>query len=225
MVSDEWAVILQFRAEVAPASEPAVARTSKSASCELAKLHHWRSHYHKLRKRGASVNRRMTMSLGQATMWRRRSLWSGSVVIAIVVLGSPLIAQAPAEFNAEIIVIDQTGAKVPRAQVSAINREGGVWSFSGANSQGEALTHLTAGTYTLKVQALGFKPLTEDGVVVNSAIRKTVTLEIDDTSCDPCTPFDTIEIPVEHPEVAVQIPLMPLQSLERPRSRSLRHRH
>ncbi len=147
-------------------------------------------------------------------------------MLAFVVLNSPFIGQEPTQGPTAIIVIDQIGARIPGAHVSAINRESGARFDSAANSQGEALLQLAPGTYTLKVQARGFRTWEEDRVDASTPIRRTVSLQIGQLPCTlPCDPLFKIEIPVEHSDLTAEIPLLPLQSLEPLEMRSSRHRH
>jgi hypothetical protein len=148
-------------------------------------------------------------------------------MLAFVVMSSPFIAQGPAQGTSAIIVIDPTGARIPGARVSAVNTQSEAGIESDANPQGEALIQLAPGTYTLKVQAKGFKKWEENRVDARTPIRRTVRLQIGSQDCTfPCSPPPfVIEIPIEHCYLTVELPLLPLQSLEPLRIRSLRHRH
>jgi hypothetical protein len=146
-------------------------------------------------------------------------------ILAFAALSSLLVAQEPNQFTAAIIVTDQTGARIPEARVAVISRESGAERVSRANPQGEALIQLVPGTYTLRVQAMGFKTVVEGGVDVPGTLSKTVELTFEDEPCGDCVPAESIEIPVEYADLAVPIPYVPLVSLEPLKSRPLEHHH
>src|SRR5215216_5280145 len=101
-----------------------------------------------------------------------------SVLIAFLLTVLPCMAQTPASL--EVIVKDQTGALINKAQVQLI-KNGKPQSLSSSNQRGEArFNKVPAGPYQLHVEAAGFKAQDiEDVELSNGPHRREVTLEID----------------------------------------------
>jgi hypothetical protein len=106
-----------------------------------------------------------------------------SVFFALLLIAGPCLAQGNASL--EVIVKDQTGALINKAQVQLI-KNGKSQSLSSTNQRGEArFNKVTAGRYQLHVEAAGFKSLDVDDLELSSGPRlREVTLEIDAIKVD-----------------------------------------
>ncbi len=109
----------------------------------------------------------------------RRTKSSLSVLVAVIVwslmsLMPPLVsAQFSSGFTG--IVVDQTGAVVIGARVTAANEATGVVDVAVSNSQGNfRIPALPGGVYTIQVTASGFKEWKQSGVQLESNQTKTV---------------------------------------------------
>lgn len=109
----------------------------------------------------------------------RRTKSSLSVLVAVLVwslislMPPPLSAQFSSGFTG--IVVDQTGAVVVGARVTATNQATGVVNAAVSNDQGNfRIPSLPGGVYTIQVSASGFKPWKQTGVQLESNQAKTV---------------------------------------------------
>ena len=104
-----------------------------------------------------------------------------SVLIAFLLVALPCLAQTPqGNASLEVIVKDQSGALVNKAQVQLI-RNGKPQSLSSTNQRGEARFNKVAiGRYQLHIEAPGFKAQDVEGLdLSNGPHQQEVTLEID----------------------------------------------
>src|SRR5947199_4421387 len=105
---------------------------------------------------------------------------STSVVLAIALCSLVILFAAPhafAQFNSGFtgIVVDQTGAVVVSAKVTATNEATHVASTTMSNDFGNfRLPSLPGGVYTIEVSATGFKDWSQTGVQVESNQTKTL---------------------------------------------------
>jgi len=142
--------------------------------------------------------------------------------IAIVLISCTVLSQKPAMNSITVTVADQTGAVIPGASVRATKQASGFRLEATSDANGLAILNLEPGRYDLRVQARGFKTREEDDVGVATDLRRTVTLAIGDQQL-PCTlPCDFPPlVPVEHLQLASEVPLIPMQQLT-VRSKQLR---
>ena len=85
----------------------------------------------------------------------------------------PALAQFSSGFTG--IVVDQTGAVVPNAKVTITNEATQVANVLTSNDSGNfRVTQVAGGTYTIQVEASGFKTWTQTGVQLESNQTKTV---------------------------------------------------
>ncbi|MGA7833497.1 MAG: carboxypeptidase-like regulatory domain-containing protein [Terracidiphilus sp.] len=131
-----------------------------------------------------------------------------AIVLALSVCSA--YAQEHAKGALAVVVTDPTGARVPNARIRAVEQATGMRFEALADANGEALIHVDQGTYELNVQAAGFQSWKQKEVEVKGEMRKTVTLQIGLPNWGPVV-FVESEIPFEHPPLAAQIPLMPIE--------------
>jgi len=109
---------------------------------------------------------------------RGKQLRKSSVVLIFVSLFSPVFAQAQtATLSGK--VIDQTGAVIPGAVVTATDA-GGKQSTAKTDQEGSFhLNSLAAGTYTVSAGAKGFATLQKPGVALNAGDKQTLNLSLE----------------------------------------------
>src|SRR5277367_681442 len=74
-------------------------------------------------------------------------------------------------------VVDQSGAAVPAASVSALNKGTGIKATANANEAGlYRISNLLSGEYTVTASAAGFAPAALDNVSINANKVATVNL-------------------------------------------------
>lgn len=91
--------------------------------------------------------------------------------------------QTTATFYA--VILDSAGASVPGARVTLTHEETGASTTRSSNEQGEAIfAFLTVGSYSLRVEAQGFKRAESKGIELSAAqnVRQTFTLELGATT-------------------------------------------
>ena len=101
-------------------------------------------------------------------MLRNKSVVLLAVVLAFALFGMVQSANAQVLFgSASGTITDQSGAAVPKAHVSSVNKATGVRKETDADAGGfYRLTDLSPGLYDITVTAGGFKPLTQTSVTV-----------------------------------------------------------
>ncbi|HWI68043.1 MAG TPA: carboxypeptidase-like regulatory domain-containing protein, partial [Nitrospiraceae bacterium] len=100
-----------------------------------------------------------------------------AVLLAVGALGFSLLGFIQTA-NAQVLfgsvsgtVTDQSGATVPKAHVSSVNKGTGVVRETDVDGSGHyTLTDLPPGTYDITVTASGFKPLTQTDVTVGANV-------------------------------------------------------
>src|ERR1051326_2186033 len=101
--------------------------------------------------------------------------------IAIVFLIAAGTLRAQATFGSITgTITDPAGAVVPNAAVQVVNQETGLAKSGGSDSFGNyEVTHLNPGTYSVIVQAPGFKKLEHRNIVLDvlRAVRVNASLE------------------------------------------------
>ncbi len=107
------------------------------------------------------------------------------VAVFLVMLGTaPAFAQAPQRGRLVVTVIDQTGAVIPRAVVTATGQDeatqaAGPQTTTTSGVGSAALDGLVAGRYTIQVEFPGFeKAVVRDVRVKNGDNRRSITLQI-----------------------------------------------
>jgi len=120
-----------------------------------------------------------------------------AVVAAAIVLlaAAPLMAQTTGRITGT--VLDDTGAAVPGAVVTAIGAFGSTTTTTASNGEFRFLA-LSPGTYTVRVELSGFKTVEQEGVIVG--IDRTVTL---DTTLEVATVTETVNVKGETPTIDV----------------------
>jgi hypothetical protein len=100
-----------------------------------------------------------------------------ALVVVLLVSLSPLPAQAQGETTSAIVgeVKDATGAVVPSATVTIINRDTGLKRIAQTDNAGRfSFPQLKPGAYSVKVHAEGFAPLQNDNIVSGLGQKQTV---------------------------------------------------
>jgi hypothetical protein len=145
--------------------------------------------------------------------------------LAIALCAFPALTQEHTEGTLTVVVMDQSGAVVPGARISATALETRAHFEATADANGQAVVHLDQGNYELMVQARGFQTWEEKNIEVNAELQRTVTLLVGQVVCGPCVVVDPVipEIPSEHPQRAEEIPLVPVPQFVLS-ARPLRHR-
>jgi hypothetical protein len=141
--------------------------------------------------------------------------------IALLLISCTALSQKRAMSSITVTITDQTGAVIPGARVWASKEASSSRLEATANASGLAILNLEPGRYGLRVQARAFKTWGEDYVEVETDLRRTVTLAIADDRPLPCTlPCEfEFQIPVEHLQLASEVPLIPMQQLAVPSKR------
>jgi hypothetical protein len=134
-------------------------------------------------------------------------------VIAIALCACPVLAQQPAEGTLTVVVSDQSGARIPAANIAATNEITGARFAATADASGQAVVHLLQGRYELIVGAAGFLSWTEKDVEVAAETGWAFTLAIG-LSSSPVVAADPT-IPLER-QVLEEIPLIPMQQFVQP---------
>src|SRR5579871_6053493 len=108
------------------------------------------------------------------------SAWS----IAALFCTAPLTAQFTTASLAGVVV-DASGASVPQARVTVLNRDTGLTRTDATGPDGTfAFPALPIGTYRLTVEKNGFSTYQQEGITlaVDQAARQTVTLQVGSTT-------------------------------------------
>jgi len=142
--------------------------------------------------------------------------------IALAIYSCITLAQNHAQATFTTTVTDQTGARVPGARITVTDEATGSRTASPTDSTGQATFQLNEGTYQLRVQAKGFESYEEKEIEVKAAIKKNVTLQIG-RSFSPIVVSDAPEILLDHPVLAIEIPIIPTSQFSPP-NRTLRRR-
>jgi hypothetical protein len=146
------------------------------------------------------------------------------LLLACVVFSSSLFGQAPTQNTTTLTVMDQTGAVIPGARVTAIDITlGDAYAFV-TNPQGKAIFQVRPGTYALSVWAPGFETWRESDVELTGPILRTVTLQVGEIY-GPFIENPETKIPLLYPDVIAELPLVPLKPLIPLRGYSSQHRH
>jgi hypothetical protein len=99
---------------------------------------------------------------------RQISLWRHVIVGTILALSFSYAHAATANARIKGTVTDPTGAVVPKAAVTATNTDTGVVTTTTASESGDYIFQaLPIGTYSITVNASGFKAFTATGIVLN----------------------------------------------------------
>ena len=126
----------------------------------------------------------MTANDSVAQPLSRTALVSLAIMFMLAVLARPVWPQAnSATFY--VTVIDSSGAVVPGANVSLTDQNTQATLNKVASPTGDvAFTFVPGGTYTLKIDAPGFKSLVTTGIVLTAGqeARQTFTLEVGQAS-------------------------------------------
>ena len=117
---------------------------------------------------GQSVYSKLLCS--RVTVLRRARRWSSAGVFSLGLLFAPaLSAQTTGEGAIQGTVLDQTGAAVPRATVTATNVETGVKTSQISTSAGlYNIGPLIPGTYTVTASANGFEKFKQENMAVQA---------------------------------------------------------
>ena len=120
-------------------------------------------------------------------------------------------------------VADQADAHIPTALITITGEAAGSLINAMADSNGQATIHLDQGAYELRVQARGFMTYEEKKVEVKAETHEVVTLIVDNQDWGPTVVRDVPEIPLDHPQLATEIPLISIQQFS-PTARPLRRK-
>jgi len=138
-----------------------------------------------------------------------------SVVLLAVVLASALFGMVQSA-NAQVLfgsasgtITDQSGAAVPKAHVSSVNKATGVRKETDADAGGfYRLTDLQPGLYDITVTAGGFKPLTQTSVTVaaNVTTNTNFNLQVGSVSEQVTVEAEGVTLQTEKTDVHTEIP-------------------
>lgn len=148
-------------------------------------------------------------------LWRRASLSVGLAVALLLVLLPTAGAQVSATLNGT--VTDATGAVVPGANVTLTNEATHEARNSVSNESGYfAFPALLPSTYTVKIDAKGFKTYERHGIVLHAAdlIKLSdLTLQVGQTNETVTVEANTQIIPVENGQRAAILDFKDIQQL------------
>ena len=142
--------------------------------------------------------------------------------IALALLPCTTLAQQPEMGAITVTISDQTGAIIPGAHVVVSGKATALRSETMSDGSGEAVLRVYQGSYDLAVKARGFATYANNAVEVTNQTHIAVILRIDPRSqgCTlPCDGFSEPYLPLEHSQVEVEIPLMPVQQFPLPAKR------
>jgi carboxypeptidase family protein/TonB-dependent receptor-like protein len=141
-------------------------------------------------------------------MFRKRL--SGLRILCVFVLGFALLGLAQ-RADAQVLfgsvsgtVTDQSGAGVPKAHVTLLNKATNVQKEADADESGHyTITDLAPGNYDLKVTASGFKPLTQTNLTVaaNTVMNGDAKLQVGAVSEQVTVEASTVTLQTEKTDV------------------------
>jgi hypothetical protein len=114
-------------------------------------------------------------------------------------------------------VTDQTGAPIPNAAVRVRGAQSTPSSFPRTDEYGNAAIEVPSGVYDFFVASKGFKEWSQQVIVAaDSHISFSIVLIASGTPCDPCGDLivDALPVEVDRNLPDVQIPLLPVKSLQ-----------
>src|SRR5437660_7818124 len=116
-------------------------------------------------------------------------------VLSTVWLAGPVWGQASYTAQIRGVVMDQTGAVVPKATITITNDATGISETSRSDDHGlYVLTGLRPAVYTIKADAAGFRPAEEKNVVLQVAQQTTI-----DFTLHPLGAITTVEVTTAAP--------------------------
>jgi hypothetical protein len=137
----------------------------------------------------------------------------GTLMFAIAT--STGIAQQTSPTVLSICVADQSGARIPRAGIRAIDETTGTALDIAADTNGSAEIGLSAGTYTLHVRSPGFRVWEQKSLEIKQSMTKSVVLIVSPTDGYGWFPQTREpEIPIERQPLDQSIPLIPIALLD-----------
>src|SRR5437763_265624 len=143
-------------------------------------------------------------------MLRNKSVVLLAVVLAFALVGMVQSANAQVLFgSASGTITDQSGAAVPKAHVSSVNKATGVRKETDADAGGfYRLTDLSPGLYDITVTAGGFKPLTQTSVNVtpNTVTNTNFNLQVGSVSEQVTGEAEGVTLQTEKTDVHTEIP-------------------
>src|SRR5947208_12696218 len=150
-------------------------------------------------------------------MLRNKSVVLLAVVLAFALFGMVQSANAQVLFgSASGTITDQSGAAVPKAHVSSVNKATGVRKETDADASGfYRLTDLQPGLYDITVTAGGFKPLTQTSVTVaaNVVTNTNFNLQVGSVSEQVTVEAQGVTLQTEKTDVHTEIPAKAIQEM------------
>lgn len=119
-------------------------------------------------------------------------------------------------------VTDLTGASVAAANVDAIDEKTGTKYHAFTDSAGSARMQLPAGTYTLRVHAMGFEMWMERSIEVKSSMSRAVCLNVAGAGSGPVIAV-FLDLQVQGQTLDADISPIPLELLDLP-AKPIRHK-
>ncbi len=105
-----------------------------------------------------------------------------AVALAFTLIGTANQARAQVLYGSIVgTVVDQTGAVVPKATITVVNKQTGMTRETAADEAGRfSVLNVLQGKYDIKIMAPGFKPLTQTDadVSINTVLRVDARLEV-----------------------------------------------
>jgi hypothetical protein len=145
-------------------------------------------------------------------MFRKRL--SGLRILCVFVLGFALLGLAQ-RADAQVLfgsvsgtVTDQSGAGVPKARVTLLNKATNVQKEADADESGHyTITDLAPGSYDLKVTASGFKPLTQVNLTVaaNTVMNGDAKLQVGAVSEQVTVEASTVTLQTEKTDLHTEL--------------------
>src|ERR1041385_9083355 len=140
---------------------------------------------------------------------RLSGLFLSVFVLGFAFLGFAQRADAQVLFGAVSgTVTDQSGAGVPKAHITLINKATSVQKEADADESGHyTITDVSPGDYDLKVTASGFKPLTQTGfrVAANTVMNGDAKLQVGAVSEQVTVEASTVTLQTEKTDVHTEL--------------------
>jgi len=141
-----------------------------------------------------------------------RRLWKVVVLLAVSILLTGAVAQPlPAQVlfgSVSGTITDQSGAGVPKAHVTLINKATNVQKEGDTDESGHyIITDVPPGSYDLKITASGFKPLTQTNLTVaaNTVMNGDAKLQVGAVSEQVTVEASTVTLQTEKTDVHTEL--------------------
>jgi len=140
-----------------------------------------------------------------------RRLWKVVVLLAVSILLTLVAQPVPAQVlfgSVSGTITDQSGAGVPKAHVTLINKATSVQKEGDADESGHyIITDVPPGNYDLKISASGFKPLTQTNLTVaaNTVMNGDAKLQVGAITEQVTVEASTVTLQTEKTDVHTEL--------------------